>query len=369
MKENNNQSHRTEGLWSIVMVELTSNCNFNCSFCPSNSMIRKKAMMPRELWEKILHELGEKKMTHTVFFHLLGEPLLRKDVFDAIRLANSLDLSVSLYTNGGLLDESRSSKLLDVLKRGRVVLSLQDISPESFDKRSHRKLAWQKYIERLQNFMHLAETHENPVPVQVHCMVDIQGLGWNLSLILREQQRVQAVYDQWRQALDMKRSHKINVFNPTASYPLGKYCSFFIKHARNWDNQLIGDQVEVVPRDRGHCALVTDTFAVLSDGTCTYCCTDYEGNLNLGNAHEQSLENIYYGEKATNIRKAEKHGKFIEKQCMVCRGTLIHKINRKPLPTRIIFSDYYFFREHLSRYGFKSAIRKAAEAVQRRGWI
>ena len=93
MKENNNQSHRTEGLWSIVMVELTSNCNFNCSFCPSNSMIRKKAMMPRELWEKILHELGEKKMTHTVFFHLLGEPLLRKDVFDAIRLANSLDLS------------------------------------------------------------------------------------------------------------------------------------------------------------------------------------------------------------------------------------------------------------------------------------
>jgi len=323
-------------------------------------------MMSRELWEKIIYELGEKKMTHTVFFHVLGEPLLHKDVFDAIHLANSQNLSVSLYTNGALLDNKRSTKLLDVLYKGRVVLSMQDISPELFIKRCRGALSWEKYIQRLQNFMQFAETHQNPVPVQVHCMIDIHRMGWNMPRIISEQRRIQAVYDQWRNELGLQKRNKINVFNPADSYPLGKYSSFFVKHAGNWDNQFIEDQVEVVPRETGHCALITDTFAILSDGTCTYCCDDYEGILNLGNAHEKSLEDIYYGKKATSIREAEKRGMFIEERCRECRGTLVYKKSGKPVSSRNILTDLYVFKEHLNRYGFKSAIRKVGESLGKR---
>ena len=124
--------HRTKNIWSFVLIELTSHCNFNCSFCPSESMIRKKSVMPKELWEKILRELSEKKMTQNVFFHLLGEPLLHKDVFDALHLANSLGLSVRLSTNGVLLNTDKSLKLLSSLEKGLVVLSMQDISSELF---------------------------------------------------------------------------------------------------------------------------------------------------------------------------------------------------------------------------------------------
>jgi hypothetical protein len=362
----NDITHRAESLWSIVMIELTSHCNFNCSFCPSETMVRKKTMMPTELWQKILCELGEKKMAHTVFFHVLGEPLLHKDVFDATRFANNCGLAVSLYTNGALLDENRSTKLLDVLKEGRVVLSMQDISPESFARRCRGAISWQKYLARLQNFMQLAERHEKPVPVQVHCMIDIQGMGCNLPRILTERDRIQRVYDHWRNALGMDRKKRINVFDPAASYPLGKSSSFFVKHAGNWDNQLISGEVEVVPHETGHCALITDTFAILSDGSCTYCCDDYEGKLNLGNAVEQSLEDIYYGEKATSIREAERLGKFIEKRCQECRGTLIYKKTGKRVPSRNILSDFYIFKEHISRYGYNSAMRKVSEDLQKR---
>lgn len=369
MERKNNLKRKAEGLWSIAMMELTSHCNFNCSFCPSETMARKKSMMPRELWQSILLEIGGKKMANTVFFHVLGEPLLHRDVFDAIKLANSLNLSVSLYTNGALLDEERSYRLLDVLREGRVVLSMQDVSPEAFDKRCRRRLLWDKYIERLQKFMQLAETRENPIPVQVHCMIDIGGMGWNLGQIFRDQRRIQVVYDQWRKVLGIQGRSKINVFNPAASYPLGKLSSFFVKQAGNWDNQLIGSQIKVVPRDTGHCALITDTFAILSNGTCTYCCDDYEGKLDLGNAHEKSLEEIYYGEKATSIREAEERGKFIEGRCKECRGTLINKKDRKPVTSRNILTDYYVLREHLSRYGFRSVNRKIIEAAKRRRWI
>ena len=355
-----------EHLWSIVMIELTSHCNCNCSFCPSGSMNRQKRMMSKELWQKIIRELGEKKMTRTLFFHVLGEPLLHKDIFDAINFANHYGLSVSVYTNGALLDKQRSSKLLEALQKGRIVLSLQDISPEFFDQRCRGTLSWKKYIERLQSFMQFTEASENPVPVQVHYMVNMQAMRWNLSQILREQKRMQSVYDKWSRVLGMKNRPKINIFNPAASYPLGKYCSFFIKHAGNWDNQLIGNEIEVVPHNTGHCALITDTFAILSDGTCTYCCNDYEGQLNLGSAQQESLEDIYYGEKASLIRDAEKQGKFIEDRCKTCRGKLIFKKSRKPVTSRNILTDYYVLKEHLARYGFRSATRKVAEVTKRR---
>jgi radical SAM protein with 4Fe4S-binding SPASM domain len=360
---------QTESLWSLVLVELTSHCNFNCSFCPRESMDRKKSMMSRALWERILYELAEKKMTAKVFFHLLGEPLLHKDLFDAIRLANCLGLSVSLYTNGYLLNKNNSFNLLTSLKKGLVVLSMQDISPASFAKRCRGAISWEKYVERLQNFMLLAETHNNNVSVQVHCMANIRGMGNNVYRILQERKNIQAIYDQWRNALGVKERIRINIFNPTISYPLGEKSLFFVKQGGNWDNQLVSNEVEIIPRSNGHCVSVTDTFAVLSDGTCTYCCNDYEGKLNLGNAYEKSIEDIYYGEKATKIREAVKKNKFIEKRCRECRGSLVFKKSGKPVPSRNILTDFYIFKEHLALHGTTSAMRKVGEAARRRYWI
>jgi len=354
----NSSARPNKELWSIVLIELTSHCNFSCSFCPSDSMVRKKTGMKRVLWEKILNELGEKKMTRKVFFHVLGEPLVYKDLFDAIALANDCGLSVSLYTNGALLNEERSLKLLEVLRNGCIVLSMQEFDLNSFHQRSHGNLSWKEYIKRLQNFVRMVEIREKSIPVQVHCMIDMRSMGWNLFKILREQKCIQAVYDHWRNALGISKGKRINILNPTASYPLGAHSSFFVKYEGNWSNQLIDNQFEVIPKDRGHCALMTDTFVVLSDGTCTFCCSDYEGKLNLGNAYEKSLEAIYYGEKATRIREEEKHGWFIERRCQICRGTLIFKKNRKSAYSRINPSDYYVFKEHLSRYGLKSSMRK-----------
>ena len=327
-------------------------------------MKRKKTMMPRQLWEKVLTELGEKQMTRTVFFHLMGEPLLHKDVFDAVRFANRKGLSVSLYTNGALLDDEISGKLLDSLKQGRVVLSLQDIVPDVFDKRSHGALSWEEYLDRLKNFMVKAESRGKKV--QVHCLADVRGMGRNFSRIMRERRRIQKVYNRWNEALGSRKNCRINIFNPAAEYPLGKTTTFFVKHKGNWDNRLIGNEVEVRPSDRGSCDLVTDTFAVLADGTCTYCCCDYEGELNLGNAMEDSLEGIYYGEKAIRIREEAEKGRFIEERCRVCRGTLVYKKTGKPVPSRNILSEYYFFIDHLKRYGLISALHKVAENLSRR---
>jgi hypothetical protein len=81
---------------------------------------------------------------------------------------------------------------------------------------------------------------------------------------------------------------------------------------------------------------------------------------------ENSLEDIYYGEKATRIREEAEKGRFIEERCRVCRGTLVYKKTGKPVPSRNILSEYYFFIDHLKRYGLISALRKVAENISRR---
>ncbi|MFC1548568.1 radical SAM/SPASM domain-containing protein [Candidatus Omnitrophota bacterium] len=358
------KNRKTEGLWSLVLVELTDCCNFSCAFCPSDSMKRKKTMMSRELWEKVFTEIGEKRMARAVLFHLMGEPLLHKEVFDAIRFANDKGLSVSLYTNGALLDEEMSEKLLDSLNAGRVVLSMQDIAPDVFDKRCHGMLAWEEYLERLQRFMIKAESRGKDV--QVHCLTDVKSMGWNFKKIKQESRKIQEVYDRWRSALGEERKYRVNIFDPVAEYPLGKTTSFFVKHKSSWDNQLMSNDAEVRTSDTGSCDLVTDTFAVLADGTCTYCCGDYEGDLNLGNALEDSLEDIYYGGKATRIREEAQKGRFFEERCKVCRGCLVYKKTGKPVITRSLLSEFYFFRDHLRRYGFLSSFRKIGENLKRR---
>lgn len=358
--------NNTKKKWSIVMIELTSHCNFNCSFCPSSQMNRKKSIMPKELWKKIIVELGEKHMVNTVFFHIVGEPLLHRKIYDAIRLVNQYGIAVSLYTNGALLNNKRSSKLLGALKKGRVVLSMQDIDEESFKKRSNGSMSWSEYIKKLRSFVLLAEQHENHIPVQVHFMCDVKSMGWNLAKIFEGQKRVQAIYDDWKSVLGVENNDKINIYNPAAVYQLGKVSSFFIKHAGNWDNKHISDEVEVKPCDYGHCAVMTDTFAILSDGTCTFCCTDYEGELDLGNAYEKTLEDIFYGEKATYIRKMEKKGKFVEDRCKICRGNLVYKKSRKSVPSRNSLTDYYVFKDHFGRYGFRSSVRKIMATLKQR---
>lgn len=215
MISKNNFRQKIENPWSLVLIELTSFCNFNCSFCPSGSMNRKKSVMKRELWEKIICEISKKKMAPKVQFHLLGEPLLNKNVFDAIKLANNLGLFVSLYTNGLLLKKDIAIKLLNSLKKGRIVISLQNISEESFAERCRGAISWQNYIKRLKDFIQIVETRKYSPYVQIHCMADLRGMGWNKLKILSTQKRIQDVYDEWRKVMRIKEKIKINIgMNP-----------------------------------------------------------------------------------------------------------------------------------------------------------
>lgn len=362
-------TRKVSNLWDIVLVELTTFCNFHCSFCPSDSMKRVRKHMPRELWQKVLTELSEKKMTKKVFFHLVGEPLLHPDIFEAITFANNKGLSVSLYTNGAMLKSEQATQVLDVLRNGGIVVSLQELDGSSFVKRSGGALSWERYTNQLRDFIIKAASHPNHPQVQIHYLADIQSHSWHIGRTLHLQKLLQRMYDQWRQLLNISNRRRINILNPGLLYPLSDNISFFVKHRGNWDNMHIPPDYTVIPRDKGVCEMMKSMFAVLSNGICTYCCCDYEGELSLGNAENQSLEEIYYSEKATAMRNAEIEGIMIEDRCKICRGSLVYKNNGRPVPSRNLITEMYLFRLHLGQFGLSKTLKKSLENIIRRlGW-
>ena len=95
-----------------INFEMAGNCNLKCPMCPQSSGREKDFLkkFPIELFKKAIIEaipLGLK------FIQLSGsgEPLLSKDLEEAVSYASSKGLITMIYTNGVLLNEKRFRKL------------------------------------------------------------------------------------------------------------------------------------------------------------------------------------------------------------------------------------------------------------------
>jgi len=114
-----------------VYVEVTNKCNLNCSTCMRNVWDVKYGQMSVETFERILAGLGEFPEKPELFFGGYGEPLSHPNILDMIERAKGLGHRVSLITNGILLTEETTRKLID-LNLDMLWVSLDGASPESY---------------------------------------------------------------------------------------------------------------------------------------------------------------------------------------------------------------------------------------------
>ena len=81
-----------------IYIEITNNCNLNCSFC--SPIIKQRKNMTITQFEEILLKI--KDYTDYIYLHVKGEPLLHPQIIEFIKLADKYDLKVNLTTNGVL---------------------------------------------------------------------------------------------------------------------------------------------------------------------------------------------------------------------------------------------------------------------------
>ncbi|MDH4212757.1 MAG: GTP 3',8-cyclase MoaA [Candidatus Thorarchaeota archaeon] len=111
-----------------LRVSLTQRCNHFCFFCHHEGESHPKSEMTLTEIEKIVvhatrHGVRRLKLTG-------GEPLLREDILDIVRMVSPLVEDLSMTTNGTLLED----KALDLKRAGlsRVNISLHSLKEDTY---------------------------------------------------------------------------------------------------------------------------------------------------------------------------------------------------------------------------------------------
>lgn len=256
-----------------LLIEPTSICNLRCKMCfQTDSFFADKNNMGFIDFEfyKSLIDQAEKGGTKALTMASRGEPLLNKGFSKMLEYAGGKFFELKVNTNAMLLDEKAAHMLLssDITD---LVFSIDSADKDQYE--SIRIGAnFDKVLENIKNFNKIRkETFPNS-----KIRTRISGVKCS------DEQDLTKFVDFWSKHVDevayvecVDRKDSYNNENSYANYP---------------------------------CKTLWNRMYVWWNGTCNPCDFDYKSNLNLGNAKEKSLKEIWNGEKMNSLRNAHQKG-------------------------------------------------------------
>lgn len=98
-----------------VEIEINSQCNFRCSYCPVSKFPREKGMLPTKTYKNVIEQLREIGFSGIISPHQYNEPLLDNRLTQLMTYTKSQlpKCKIFLYTNGNLLDKKLFNKLIN----------------------------------------------------------------------------------------------------------------------------------------------------------------------------------------------------------------------------------------------------------------
>jgi radical SAM protein with 4Fe4S-binding SPASM domain len=277
-----------------IHMELVNRCNLNCVMCFTvNHKNKKYTLMPEDI-EKMAKD-GNKNNLPAAIIGLGSESLLYKNidqVFNTFKKNNVMDMF--LYTNGVLLNEKNSLKILNSGVT-RLHVSLDAATPETYLK-IRRKDELANIENNLKNFIALKKKLGKTLPI-VRVSFCVQDIN------LHEKQEF---LNKWEHIVDR------------VDFQL------MLEGEKDTDELIANGSIESL-KDKvsndiedPYCALPFNSLSVWSDGSITPCCAFQGKNLVLGNIREDNIKEVWKGEKITEIRKQLLTGKDLNATCHHC---------------------------------------------------
>ena len=258
-------------------IEATNRCNFKCAFCPQSrpdhKNVRAVGSLSLEnfrLFVKKIKEINPGNSNLSIC--LDGEPLMNKNFPDFIRLANDEGLFPRFSSNGRLF----SQKIIDELS-GLKFLAAVDFSSEEkvFDTTRGNSGDYKIVLNNLKNLVDKAT--KNPgIKLEI---VDTTHFDKNY-----------APTDSLRKMVELFPSN------------LPPNIKFWSRQFHNFGGHIQNEQGAKTRYKL--CPYPWTSFSVTWDGNVVACCRDTEGKTILGNVFEQSIKEIWRGERYVEMRKA-----------------------------------------------------------------
>jgi radical SAM protein with 4Fe4S-binding SPASM domain len=284
-------------------VALTKNCNLKCVMCPYHSEDLKKQhatsyfdhsqRLPRALFEKLIDEAGEHG-TH-LSFGQYDEPFIYKGFADWAVKAKQAGCSVSITTNGTLLDEDSADKLVRA-NIDQISFSLDAASHETY-----AKIRLDDFEVPLKNMRTLvAARNKCASKTKLRACLVVQDENKH------EQEAFYSLIDGL--GLDMVSFYNLSTLERGV-----------------WVNNVLNEGIEIdEPGVRGVCSQLFDQMAVYPDGNVALCCltTMYVGYRDdvpyVGNLKTDSLYEMWHSARYKDIRSEAFGGSFSNSVCRDC---------------------------------------------------
>ncbi len=275
-----------------VYIEITNICGLNCSFCPPKSA--KPMVMDIALFESILKQIKTKEIA----LHVMGDPLLNKNLKQYLELAQKYDIKVFLVTSGFFIEKHEFSTLL------HESISQLNISLNSFNKNS-KNISLDEYLKPI--FSLIDYKLQNNMDKFINLRL------WNLDSVKSEKSFNEKIY----KLLKEKFNVHVELKNAKESIRIAKKVRVHFDNYFEWPNL----KNKIYPDSK--CLGLNSQIAILSDGRVVPCCLDINANINLGNIKDFSLEEIL--NKSSKIAKSLKDGIPSEELCKRCSYRLRFK--------------------------------------------
>jgi radical SAM protein with 4Fe4S-binding SPASM domain len=266
----------------VYQIELTNHCPMTCGMCPrTNRMTRELGYMDESLFKRIIQETSP--FSSRIFLHHFGESLLHPKLGEFIRYANQRNIKTFLSANPVLLTEKRSKELVDS-GLYELVLSLDGLTSDT------------SAAIRGQAARNLDLAEENILSFLEYRKAVFSRIPFLIMQIVRQKQNMQEI-ESW-----IKKWDEVDGVDRVK-----------VKSYVTWDGR--DEHINSLQLESGCpgapnivCDKPWTSMTILWDGRVVPCCFDYDGIDVLGDLRQQSLKEIWSGEKMTYLRQCHRDG-------------------------------------------------------------
>jgi radical SAM protein with 4Fe4S-binding SPASM domain len=254
-----------------LWVELTSHCNYRCGMCPNKDLSKEnKGFMSFDLFRKIIDEAAE--FSFEINLAHRGESLMHSQAAEMTGYAVQNGLFTRLHTNGSLLNENLSRKLI------QAGLNRISFSFDGFDKETYEKIRaggdFDKTVAHIHRFLEIKKELDLRKPTVA---IEVINLNQYSGMELKK-----------------KRNGFIRRFE---NLPLNE---FIMKEPHNWAGRL-----EETKESRHYCVcpFPWNAMVIFWNGEVFPCPQDFFGDYSVGSVEQQTLREIWNGPRMISLRK------------------------------------------------------------------
>ena len=278
-----------------IYCEISNSCNLKCKFCPSatDSNVDKQ-FMNEELFEKIIPQI--QSLTYMLCLHVMGEPMFHPNLIFFLDVCDEHKMNVSIVTNGTLLSERHQILLMHPAVK-QINFSLQSFEANFPDMDN------EKYLMRIFQFIDRTFV-ERP---DLHINLRLWNSNKFEDSLVENKTTIKRIQEYFKIS-----SEVVENLSARGNRLKGDlYLNFSDRF--DWPGKNIPFQGK-----RGRCHALKNQFAILADGKVVPCCLDKDGDINLGNCNDNTIDEILNSDRTINMLNGFKQGNLIERLCQHC---------------------------------------------------